>query len=205
MYGTKLAELLTWMPRMGLGPLAVARLRSPVCINHIQNKSSIVPEMGECGDNKHGPQRGELLCPFRGELGLHLIQCGLDRAGLSYRTLSARSSSTCRHLRCTLPSVSRFAIVRCTPSRDRRARRSMTPTMLRGRHFKVPRESQQSCPSGTAVARSLPLKVTAACEVHLHIVAGRAPARKGVRTTIPTPVIPTSAIPTPAILVEWVS
>ena len=29
--------------------------------------------------NRHGPKRGGLLCPFRGELGPRLIQCGLNR------------------------------------------------------------------------------------------------------------------------------
>ena len=32
-------------------------------------KSSAVPEMGDRGHNRHGPKRGGLLCPFRGEAG----------------------------------------------------------------------------------------------------------------------------------------
>ena len=32
------------------------------------NKSSAVAEIGDRGHNRHGPKRGGLLCPFRGEL-----------------------------------------------------------------------------------------------------------------------------------------
>jgi len=48
------------------------------------NKSSAA-EMGDRGHNRHGPKRGGVLCPFRGALGTHLIQCGL-RGGLYFRT-----------------------------------------------------------------------------------------------------------------------
>ena len=32
-----------------------------------KNKSSAVAEMGDRGHNSHGPKRGGLVCPFRGE------------------------------------------------------------------------------------------------------------------------------------------
>ena len=32
--------------------------------------------MGDRGLNRHGPKTGGLLCPFRRELGLRLVQCG---------------------------------------------------------------------------------------------------------------------------------
>jgi len=39
-------------------------------------------QMGECRHNRHGPKRGgaAAVCPFRGELGPRLIQCGLGGA-----------------------------------------------------------------------------------------------------------------------------
>jgi len=40
-------------------------------------KSSAVAEMGDHGHNRDGSKRGGLLCPFCGELGPHLIQCGV--------------------------------------------------------------------------------------------------------------------------------
>jgi len=43
------------------------------------NKSSAVAEMGDRGHNRHGPKRGGLLCPFRGELGPRLTQRCLGR------------------------------------------------------------------------------------------------------------------------------
>ena len=46
-----------------------------VCREHC-NKSSAVAEMGHRLATRHGPKRGGLLCPFRGELGPHLTQCG---------------------------------------------------------------------------------------------------------------------------------
>ena len=56
-----------------------------------QNKSSAVglTEMGDRGHNSHGPKRGELLCCFRGELELRLIQCGLGRVLLPYQVASS--------------------------------------------------------------------------------------------------------------------
>jgi len=40
--------------------------------------SSAVAEMGDCGQNRHRPKGGGLLCPFcGGELGPHLTQCRL--------------------------------------------------------------------------------------------------------------------------------
>ena len=54
------------------------------------NKSSAVAEMGDRGYNRHGPKRGGgLLCPYRGELGPRLIQCGLGRGLLPYQVMSA--------------------------------------------------------------------------------------------------------------------
>jgi len=50
------------------------------------NKSSAVAEMGDRSHNRHGPKRGGgPLCPFREELGLRLIQCGLCRDLLRYK------------------------------------------------------------------------------------------------------------------------
>jgi len=54
------------------------------------NKSSAVAEMGNRGHNRHGPKRGELLCPLRGELGPRLMQCGL---GWRLRPYQVASSS----------------------------------------------------------------------------------------------------------------
>ena len=47
--------------------------------------------MGDRGHNTHGPKRGGagLLCPFRGELGPHLAQCGLGRGLLLYQLTSS--------------------------------------------------------------------------------------------------------------------
>jgi len=45
--------------------------------------------MGDRGHNSHGPKRGELLCCFRGELELRLIQCGLGRGLLPYQVASS--------------------------------------------------------------------------------------------------------------------
>ena len=52
-------------------------------------KCSAVAEMGDRGHNLHGPKRGGLLCPFRGELGPRLIQCGLGRGLLPYQLASS--------------------------------------------------------------------------------------------------------------------
>jgi len=54
------------------------------------NKSSAVAEMGDRGHNRHGPKRGGgALCPFRGALGTHLIQCGLRRCLLPHQVASS--------------------------------------------------------------------------------------------------------------------
>jgi len=54
------------------------------------NKSSAVAEMGDRGHNRHGPNRGGgLLCPFCGELGPRLLQCGLGRGLLPYQVASS--------------------------------------------------------------------------------------------------------------------
>jgi len=45
--------------------------------------------MGDRGHNRHGPKRGGLLCPFRGELRPRLIQCGLGRGLLPYQVASS--------------------------------------------------------------------------------------------------------------------
>jgi len=46
--------------------------------------------MGDGGHNRHGPKRrGGLLCPFRGELGPHLIQYGLGRGLPPYQVASS--------------------------------------------------------------------------------------------------------------------
>jgi len=52
-------------------------------------KISAVAEMGDRGRNKHGPKRGGVLCPFRGELEPRLIQCGLGRGLLPYQVASS--------------------------------------------------------------------------------------------------------------------
>ena len=43
--------------------------------------------MGGHGHNRHGPKRGGLLCPFRGQLGPHLTQCGLGQGLPLYQIL----------------------------------------------------------------------------------------------------------------------
>ena len=53
------------------------------------NKSSAVAEMGDRGNNRRGPKRWGLLCPFRAELGPRLIQCGLGRCLLPYQVASS--------------------------------------------------------------------------------------------------------------------
>ena len=46
--------------------------------NNMFYKSSAVAETGDRDHNRHGPKKGAgLLCPFRGELGSHLIERGL--------------------------------------------------------------------------------------------------------------------------------
>jgi len=45
--------------------------------------------MGDRGHNRHGLKRWGLLCPFRAELGLRLIQCGLGRGLLPYQVASS--------------------------------------------------------------------------------------------------------------------
>jgi len=45
--------------------------------------------MGNCGHNRHGLKRGGLLWAFHGQLGPHLIQCGLDRGLLPYQVASS--------------------------------------------------------------------------------------------------------------------
>jgi len=50
----------------------------------IYNKSSAVADLGNRGHNRHGPKRGEQMCPFCGELGPCLKQCGL--AEVYFRT-----------------------------------------------------------------------------------------------------------------------
>ena len=45
----------------------------------VDYKSSALAEMGDRGHNGHGRKEGGLLCPFCGELGPRLIQCGLDQ------------------------------------------------------------------------------------------------------------------------------
>jgi len=47
-------------------------------------KSSAVAEMGKRGHDRHGPKRGGLLCPFRGQLGLRL--CNVAWAEVYFRT-----------------------------------------------------------------------------------------------------------------------
>ena len=57
------------------------------------NKSSTVAEMGDRGHDRHGRKDGGLLCPFRAELGLRLIQCGLGRGLLPYQVASSSIQS----------------------------------------------------------------------------------------------------------------
>ena len=58
---------------------------------NLLDKSSTVVEMGDRDHNRHGPKRGGLLCPFRGEgeLGPRLTQCGLGRGLLPYQVTSS--------------------------------------------------------------------------------------------------------------------
>ena len=58
-------------------------------LSAISNKSSAVSEMGDRGQNRHGPKRGGLLCPFCGQLGPRLIQCGLSQGLLPYQVASS--------------------------------------------------------------------------------------------------------------------
>jgi len=57
--------------------------------SYITNKSSAVADMGDRGQNRHGPKRGGVLCPFRGALGIRLIQCGLREGLLPYQVASS--------------------------------------------------------------------------------------------------------------------
>jgi len=59
------------------------------CLPNVKvNKSSVVAEMDDRGHNRHRPKRGGLLCPFRRELGPHLVPCGLGRGVLPYQVVS---------------------------------------------------------------------------------------------------------------------
>ena len=54
-----------------------------LCISNVERcgknyKSSAVAEMGDRGNNRHGPKRGG-VCPFLGGAGSRLTQCGLGR------------------------------------------------------------------------------------------------------------------------------
>ena len=93
------------------------------------------------------------------------------RDPLSYYASSARTSPTCRGLRCTLPSAPRTPPQRAAHRQGTAAhvtaRRRKPP---RGRRFKAPRVCRTSSPPGTAAVRSLPLAAAAACEAHLHVV-----------------------------------
>jgi len=93
------------------------------------------------------------------------------RDPLSYYTSSARSSPTCRHLRCTLPSAPRAPPQRAAHRQGTAAhvtaRRRQLP---RGRRFKAPRVRQTPFPTGTVGVRSLPLAATAAREAQLHVL-----------------------------------
>ena len=56
----------------------------------ICNKSSAVAEMGDRGQNRHGPKRGGRgAVPISRELGLRLVQCGLGRGLLPYQAASS--------------------------------------------------------------------------------------------------------------------
>jgi len=64
----------------------IVKYREALHCLELCNKSSAAAEMGDRGQNRHGPKRGGgLLCPFRGELGPRLIQCGLGRGLLPYQ------------------------------------------------------------------------------------------------------------------------
>jgi len=49
--------------------------------------------MGDRGQNRHGPKRWGLLCPFRALLGPRLIQYGLGRGLLTYQVASSSIQS----------------------------------------------------------------------------------------------------------------
>ena len=78
-----IADLIETLPLVNIAyQLHERNSRQPICLPWaVQNKSSAVAEMGDSGHNRHGPKGGGVLCPFRGALGTHLIQCGL-RGGL---------------------------------------------------------------------------------------------------------------------------
>jgi len=53
-------------------------------------KRSAVAEMSDRGQNRHGPKRGGLLCPFcRWGTGSHPAQFGLGRGLLPYQVVSS--------------------------------------------------------------------------------------------------------------------
>jgi len=52
-------------------------------LTNFDNKNLAVAEMDDRGHNRHGPQRGRLLCPFHGEL----IQCSLGRGYLPMQSI----------------------------------------------------------------------------------------------------------------------
>jgi len=55
-----------------------------------ETRNPAVAEMVDRSHNRHGPKRGRgLLCPFRGELGLRLIQRDLGRGLLRYQVASS--------------------------------------------------------------------------------------------------------------------
>jgi len=69
-------------------PISVV-CRSVCHTSELCNKSSAVAEMGDHGDNRDGPKRAGVLCPFCGALGTHLVQCGLRRCLLLYQVASS--------------------------------------------------------------------------------------------------------------------
>ena len=61
--------------------IAVKKFRPTLTFSY---NSSAAAEIGDRGHNRHGP-----LCPFRGEVGPCLIQCGLGRGLLPYQLASS--------------------------------------------------------------------------------------------------------------------
>ena len=84
---------------------------------HLNYKSSAVAEMGDRGHNRHRNKRGGgVLCPFRGALGIRLIQCGLRGGLLLYQVASSsiqpfgHNSVGCHSLRMNISTNYYFVV-----------------------------------------------------------------------------------------------
>jgi len=85
-------DIITYLRKFKQSHVNWACLAHPLQIHddgHKIYKSSAVAEMRDHGHNRHGPKKGGLLFPLRGELGPRLIQCGLGRGLLPYQVVSS--------------------------------------------------------------------------------------------------------------------